>query len=761
MTGLRNSSFSWVLIVFLSLGWGQSMSRYATFSGYIFDAESGEGLPGANVYLTGTDYGMATNIDGYFVLPTIPPGEYTLKITYLGYESIQIDIELKPGQVFKRDFELSPQPVELEAVEVTGERLERKVNIQTSRVKLNTRQLKLVPQIGEADLLRTLQSLPGVLTPTEFSTGLVIRGGNTDQNLILLDGVTVYNPSHLGGLFSNFILDAVKEADLIKGGFNAEYGDRLSAVLNIRSREGNQKRFEAKGSVSLLSVQTTLEGPVGRGAWLFSSRRTWFDQVFKGTKLYFPYYFFDLQGHVFQDISENDRASVSWYVGRDNLLWDDFNLSASWGNQTLSGNYRKLFNPRLISNWMVAKSQFDTQFDLGGGSGITSENIIDDITFRSDWTFFASQPTQFRFGLELKELSFIYESSFLDSSLFSVTQTPFEAAIYGKTKHWLSPIFMVEPGLRLTYYDNHSTRWYADPRLGVKYLLTSDRYINASLGLYHQFMMTAQDDYFPTILDQWFAIDSSTYPGSAIQYILGFEEYLFNSYRVVVEVYYKTLENMLTFVEQRSTADEQMSSEKLDDLFDEASGYAYGLELFFQKQYGRLNGWFSYTYSVARKNLHKSEYYANWDRRHALNLIGNFVLSKKWGFNLKWTFQSGQPYTPILGYYEERLPAEPEPFYHPIPGGRNALRYPLYHRLDLGATRHFKVKGLGIDLFIQVVNAYWKKNAFLYFYQFGSTTNGIDDDGDDKIDDQDEGIPQKTIVNGFPIFPSIGITIDF
>jgi len=218
---------------------------------------------------------------------------------------------------------------------------------------------------------------------------------------------------------------------------------------------------------------------------------------------------------------------------------------------------------------------------------------------------------------------------------------------------------------------------------------------------------------------------------------------------------------MLTFIEQRSTTDEEIVSDSVDDLFDMSSGYAYGLELFFQKQFGRLNGWLSYTFSVVRKEMHGEEYYTNWDRRHAFNAIGNFMLSRKWEFNLKWTFQTGQPFTPILGFYPENLPDEPEFSYRLIPGGRNCVRYPLYHRLDLGATRHFNVKGVGIDLFIQVVNAYWKKNVFRYFYISGSTSNGIDDDNDKEIDEKDEGIPQKTTINGFPIFPSIGVIIDF
>ena len=748
------------LMAFLSLGWGQSVAT-ATFSGYVLDGESREGLPGANVYFVGTDIGTATNIDGYFVLPSMEPGRYTLSVTYVGFEPVQAEIVLSRAEDLRMDFELSRHPLELEAVEVTGERLERKVNIQASRVTLTTRQLERVPQVGEADLLRTLQALPGVLTPTEFSTGLVIRGGNTDQNLILLDGITVYNPSHLGGLFSNFILDAVKQAELIKGGFNAEYGGRLSAVLNVRSREGNQERFDGKVSISLLAAQTTLEGALARGAWLVAARRTYFDQIFKGTNLYFPYYFYDLQGHVFQDFTDRDRLSFSWYVGRDDLALEDLNLTAGWGNQTFSTNYRKLFSPTLVSNWMAALSRFDTQFDLGGGSGVASMNAISDKTFRSDWTYFVSQETQVRFGIELKDLTFVYDSSWLDSTVFQVAQSPLEGAVFAKAKRWLTPVLLVEPGLRLSYYENHPTKWYFNPRLGIKYLLTSDRYINMATGVYRQFIGTVQDDFNPTILDQWFAVDPSVKPASSLQYLMGYEEYFGNAYRLQAEVYYKTLENMLTFVENRSTADEEISDEALDDNFDLSDGYAYGFELFLQKEFGRLNGWVSYAYSVARKRLHGEEYFTNWDRTHAFNIVGNLRPNRKWDLSLRWTYQTGQPHTPILGYYVETLPGEPKPFYRSIPGGRNSVRYPPYHRLDLATERHFTLWGVQVDLLLQVVNTYWRKNVFRYVYHFGDPHNGIDDDHDGKIDEPDEGIPQRLPISVFPILPSIGVRIDF
>jgi hypothetical protein len=734
----------------------------STISGYVLDSESGEGLPGANVILSGTLMGTATNFDGYFVITEVPSGSYELKISFMGFEPLSQIVNLRSGERFRQNFELIPQTVELQEVVVTEERMERKVNIQASRVKLNLRQMKGVPQIGEADLFRALHALPGVLTETEFSTGLIIRGGNSDQNLILLDGITVYNPSHLGGFFSNFILDAVKEADLLKGGFNAEYGGRLSAVLNVRSREGNRKKFEGKASVSLISAQTTLEGPAGeKGAWLVSGRRTYFDKVFQGTELYFPYYFYDVQGHIFQDITKNDRISLSWYTGRDDLFWEDFLLKGRWENKTVSLNYRKLFSETLVSHWVLAKSRFDILFGLGGGSGINEVDYIDDFTFRSDWTWFASQEAQFRFGTEVKGLDFQYSASYLDSAIFMSQQSPVEAAAYAKMKWWPSAVFMLEPGLRVGYYDNHPEKWYFDPRLGIKYLLTEDRYLNFSLGIYHQFMETIQDDFYPKIMDAWFAVDYSVTPASAVQVTAGYEEYFGAAWRVQVEAYYKTMNNMLTFVESRSTVDEIISDESLADLVDEGDGYAYGAELFLHKEIGRLNGWVAYAHSISRKQFGGKEYYTNWDRRHVFNILGNYRISRKWDANLKWTYQTGQPYTPILGYFIEVLPGDPEPFYRPIPGGRNSSRYEPFHRMDVGIVRHFKLFGTPGEFFIQVVNAYWQKNIFRYIYQWGNTYNGIDDDGDELIDEDDEGTPKRVRINGLPILPTIGVSFAF
>ncbi len=746
-------------------------------TGFVTDAETGEALIGANVYIRGTNWGTATDHNGYYVINDVTAGEQTLLVSYLGYQLYEQTVRLD-GESLNINVALEKKLIELMEVTVSGEQLARQKSVEPSKINLKPRDMKALPSIIEPDLFRTIQAMPGVLMSSEFSTGLIIRGGNTDQNLILLDGITVYNPSHLGGVFSNFLIDAVKEAELIKGGYNAEYGGRLSAVLNIISREGNRNRFDAKASVSLLAAQTTVEGPFYKGAWLFSARRTYFDKVLKGTKYYIPYYFYDMQGHAFTDLTPDDRISFSLYTGLDDLVFDDLGLMASWGNKTYSLAYRKVFTDRLLANVLTASSEFSTEFGLGGGSGINSTNLILDRTNSVRFTYFHSRDLTVKFGVQIKNLHFTYQSNFNDSLLFNIDVSPIEGAGFIKVKWEPVARIILEPGFRLNYYNNNTRTLYPDFRFGMKYVLDTDHFLNFALGNYHQFIETVQDDYNPTVLDNWLAVDRSVRPASSQQIVFGYEQYIGSRWHIQIETYAKTIQNMLTYEELRATSDAPVSGEKLSDIFVTGDGYAYGFETFIQKSSGALTGWLAYTWSVARKQYKGKEYFTNWDRRHAFNLIGTWRFRQRWELNGKWTWQSGQAYTPILGYYVENLPSDPTPRFRTIPGARNSGRYPPYHRLDLSLARHFIVKGKKLDLSLQVINAYNRANIFRYVYLIGSTENGLDDDGDwvkekddlnhnglpdagePHVDEEDEGIIRREDVSIFPLIPSIGIAID-
>ena len=753
--------------------------------GFVTDSSNGEALIGANVFINELGLGMATDINGYYVLQGITPGVHDILVSYVGYEILTERIEIVDGDALKLDLVLREEVVSIGEVEVTAEKLKRKNNIQPSTVNLSPRMLRSAPALAEPDLFRTIQALPGVLTTSEFSTGLVIRGGNTDQNLILLDGVTVYNPSHLGGIFSNFIVDGVKEAELIKGAYNAEYGGRLSAVLNIISREGNKKKIEGKANLSLLSAQATLEGPFYKGAWVFSGRRTYFDKIFQNVPSIPPYYFYDIQSHIYSDLTPKDRISLSFYNGVDDLIFDTFGLAGRWGNRTISTQYRRVFSEKLIGNFLLANSLFFTEFGLGGSNGLNSDNEIDDATLAANFSWFKSSSSVVKFGAQIKNLGFLYTNSFNDSLQFKIKTRPKEYAGYAKLKYSPSEKFILEPGVRINLYNVYSDSIFPDLRFGMKYLLTDDRYINFSVGNYHQFIATFQDDYNPTILDQWIAVDNTVDPAKSSQIVLGYEEYINDLYKLQVEGYYKDIKNLFTFEESRSTTDEAISDTALSDIVTPSNGYAYGLELFAQKMSGRFSGWLAYTYSVSRKSMNSifydknEEYYNSWDRTHSFSALGNYQISKKWDMNWKMSLQSGQAYTPIIGYYNQILPESPDEVYRTIPGTRNSARYSPYSRLDLGFVYHTKFFGSKMDVYVQIINLFNRKNTFRKSYNVGNIYNGIDDDrdwdeekhdtngngqpdvGEYNVDEEDEGRLQVNDISLFPIIPTIGFSWEF
>ena len=759
-------------------------------SGFVTDSSSGESLIGANVFLQENGQGMATDINGYYIIQEIIPGNYTIMVSYIGFDVSRQPLSIMEDQSVKINIALVEQVVELTEVEVTAEKFQRRNNIQPSKINLSPRMMKAAPALAEPDLFRTIQALPGVLMTSEYSTGLVIRGGNTDQNLIMLDGITVYNPSHLGGVFSNFIVDGVKEAELIKGAYNAEYGGRLSAVLNVISREGNKNEFRGKANLSLLSAQTTLEGPFYKGAWVLSGRRTYFDLVLPKVLPNIadnipPYYFYDIQSHIFSDISAKDRISLSYYSGIDNIIFDTFGLDGRWGNNTVSAHYRRVFNERLVGNFLIANSQFFTRFGLGGSGGLVSDNGIDDRTLSGDFSWFKSSESTFKFGIQQKMLGFEYINKFQDSTQFKIKTSPVELASYVKMKYKHNNLFIIEPGVRINYYNVYPDSLYPDLRLGLKYLLTDDRYINFSVGNYHQFISTFQDDFNPAILDNWIAADESVAPGKSVQVVLGYEEYIRNIYKIQVEGYYKDLKNLLTYEEKRSTTDAEISDESLAEIVTPADGYAYGFELFGQKMTGKLSGWLAYTFSVSRKIMNsiyaksEQEYYTNWDRTHAFSALGNYQFNKKWEMNWRLALQSGQAFTPILGYYVQKFPESPEEVFRTIPGTRNSSRYEPYSRLDVGVVYHAKIGKTNVDFFFQIINTLNRSNTFRKIYSLGSPFNGIDDDGDwveedhddngngrpdpgeTNVDESDEGRINEQSIGLFPIIPSFGFTWEF
>lgn len=713
-----------------------------SLNGFITDSTSGEGLIGANVYLQNLPIGISTNEQGYYVLTPIPAGRQTLKVSFLGYKTITMIIDLKENEKKFLNIALVPEAVKGEEVIVSAEDLSREREIKVSQVELSAKDIRDAPQLGEADLFRTLQALPGVIAESDFSTGLVVRGGNTDQNLIMLDGITVYNPSHMGGLFSNFLLDATKDARFIKGGFPAEYGGRMSSVLNVISKSGNSKHYTGSVGISLLSSRLSLEVPAGKGALLLAGRRTYFDKVLSLMDKEFPYYFYDFQGSLYQDLSPYDRLAISGYFGNDVLDWDRLNFQLNWGNRTISGNWRHVFSPQLFSNFMLATSKFETDVLLGGDQGVNSNNKVVDYTIRGDLSYLHTAENVFKFGFEVKKLKFKYQDTYDERTLFRLRQTPTEVAIYLQNNWQLSSKWIFKPGIRASYFSRVENTFYLEPRFSIKYRLRKGEYLTYATGLYRQFIFTVQDEYNPTLINSWFAIDHTVPAGRSFHNIIGYERELWSTTTLSIEFYHKTLDNMLTYRERRSAVDEELGDDiKAIELFVPTDGYSYGAEVFVHKKYGHLAGWIGYTLNWAKKTLDDDTYYASFDRRHNIDLLLSYDVGRNWRLGVRFNYGSGFPYTRVIGSYEERDGELVKR--RLIYGDRNRFRYPAYHRLDLSMTKYFKWLGMNWQFDIQTVNAYDRENVFLYEWDF------------------DENPAERTVIPMLPLIPTVGISTTF
>jgi len=739
-----------VITILTTFSFSTSLS---TISGFVTDAKSGEALIGANIFLKNTEYGSAANTDGYFVINSVQLGDYTLQASYIGYSFKEIPVSCTPNKNTRIDIELEPKMIEGESVEVTAEKKKFQREIMTSRITVNPLKLRKLPQMGETDLFRTIQMLPGIRSQSELSSGLIIRGGNTDQNLILYDGITVYNPSHLGGVFSNFITVGIRDAELVKGAYPSQYGGRLSGVLDIRSKYGNSKTITGSAEISLISSKALIEGPIGKGGFLLTGRRTYIDKMIemmnnaKIIDFKFPYYFYDFQGNVFQDFTENDRVTFSIYSGDDKFDWPEILMGFDWGNRTISARWRHLFNEKLFSNFLIADSRFWINMEMGGF--LEEDDDIIDRTAKGDLTYFVSDYNQLKFGFEIKDLDIHYLATFNDSiEIAEIRQTPIYSAIYLSEKFNIHP-WVFKLGTRLNYYQDSDEPFSISPRFSAKRLITDNSAFSFSVGRYYQHLFTMNDEYNIQIINAWMAQDKTVPTQYGDQAILGFE-YFSYGYSFTAEFYAKTMNNLLVYKENRASFDDEtfVDNPSVSDLFTPSDAIAWGAELLVEKKIGNVTGNISYTHSYVVKEIaDEPKYWANWDRRHELKSMVNWSINKKWNLGLVFQFGDGYPYTKMLGTYPYWEPGSDEPVYQQIPGTRNNERLPNYHRLDVSITKHFSNRWFDGDFCLNIINIYNHRNVEEIYWD---------------TDPLEDGEPaEKEELKMLPILPTIGFRINF
>lgn len=709
-----------------------------TISGFVKDESNGETLIGVNVYIKGMSIGSVSNKSGYYIIHNVPGEQLTLIVSYIGYETREIVLTVKPNESKVLNVALKPEVIQGKRIEIVAEKSSKK-EVKTSFIKITPRELQSAPQIAEPDLMRMLQTLPGILTLSEFSSGLFIRGGTPDQNLILLDGTEVYNVNHLFGIFSTFDVDAVKQVDLIKGGFPAQYGGRMSSVLDITNMDGNQKEFEGKASIGLVSAKTSLRGPIGKGSWFFSARRTYIDYIINAAEkitsgktretleLIPDYYFYDTHFKLYQDLSHRNKLAFTLYKGRDNMRYavDPFDMTFQWGNQAITGKWTHIFNQKLFINFYATLSNYNIFLDEDDAlANIHFENTVNDITVKSDMEYFPNIHHTAKIGFVFKKLDSEYSQRFNQQEyIFKSNSSRY--SLYFQDNWTVSPLLNVQVGLRMNLYQplefvntfdqveyRGKMRLDWEPRVAMQYRLTDNTTLKSSWGRYRQYVTIVpfgNADF--SFMDIWFPCDNSYQPGEAYHYIAGVETQLPFEIRFDSEIYYKGMPHVYEF---DPNANEVPTGQAL---FYSGKGNAYGMDFYFEKNVGRLSGWFSYSLGWTKRKFPElndgKAFHPKYDRRHSMHLITVYNLSNRWKANFAWTYGTGQAYTQPVSHYKLHMPDRTVPLV--IGEERNVSRLPAYHRMDIGIRYISNRRERFLKqwaFYFQVYNVYNRRNLW-------------------------------------------------
>lgn len=720
-----------------------------TISGYIKDADNGETLIGATVFVKELRVGAAANIYGFYSL-SLAPGKYTIEYSFMGYSKQVRQLELNQNVVIS--MELSPEVKVMQEVTVTAERPDKNIKqAEMSTARLDMKTIRQIPALmGEVDVIKAIQMLPGVQATSEGTSGFSVRGGGLDQNLIVLDEATVYNASHLMGFFSVFNNDAVRDVKLYKGDMPANYGGRLSSVLDVRMKEGNNKQFKGTGGVGLISSRLTLEGPIvnEKTSFLVSGRRTYAD-------LFFPLfsdedlkksimYFYDLNLKMNHQINNNNRLYLSAYLGRD-IFGQKGNSKAGFGNKTATLRWNHQFSQKLFSNLTAIASNYDYSLstEQGGGKYVWKSNLLD-YTVKTDFNFYPNPNNEIKFGVSatLHELdpidAWIYTKESDTTMRFpSMKNYELEYAAYISNQQKIGEKVTLKYGLRYTLFqnigkstlnnfdENHeyigSTEYKKgevfhsypawEPRLGIMYNINSVSSVKASYSRTYQFLQLASVSNGGMPLDYWFPSNKNVKPQKSDQFGIGyFRNFSNNKFETSIELFYKQMDNVIDFKDHTST----LFNSRLEGDIRTGEAYSYGAEFLIRKNEGKLNGWVSYTLSRAIRKIPEinngKEYSAPYDKPHNVNVILNYNVTRRFTVSANWVFASGTPITFPVGSFEVENTAIP------IYSERNEYRMRSYHRLDLSATVKGKERPGRFwngEWVFSVYNAYGRHNDWM------------------------------------------------
>lgn len=730
----------------------------ASVNGYISNAETGETLIAANIALADTPEGTSTNTSGYYSLTNIKPGTYLIVATYIGFQRYEKEVQLEPGENLRLDIELKPEDYQLEEIVVESQN-DREEDRNIGMAQVETELIKRLPTAFQADIFRSLQMLPGVKSSSDFSSGLYIRGGSPDQTLILLDRTTVYNPSHFFGFFSTFNPDAVKDVRLYKGGYPAKYGGRLGSVLTIYNKDGNRNEFQGSVTMGLLASRASVEGPFKNGSYMFAVRRSTLEPllaILRQSQDNIPdsFYFLDMNGKVNYRLNQDNKLSLAFYSGTDDLKFpfaDDASVTLNYGNQTLSSTWTHIFSDQLFSTFTLSGSRYFNfpSFDIASTPFRRSNNIYD-ISLKGDFEYLPGNNHEISAGFWMGNITLKLQDTFDGRETFNSRIQSQYGSLYLQDKWELSDKWTATPGLRLSGF-SEGGYLRLEPRFSMEYQPTERIRLQAAYGRYNQYLTLASNEAF-TGFDVWLTADEGVPPAYGNQYILGTKTVPWEGYGFDAEVYYRSMKNLFEpdpFIPDQAGLPYR-------DIFRFGEGYAYGVELLFERKVGRLTGFAGYTFSVTRRKFpHFNQpvvssgparsYPPKYDRLHDLNIVAEYKISSRWSATAAFNFASGQAYTKPLGRTAAfNFPTSGTIMDQLIVGKVNASRLPPYNRLDLSVSRKGTFFGIGKAKWqLQIINAYSRRNVWFYDYDFK------------------ENPVQRDAVTLLPILPTITYSLDF
>ncbi|MDE2737180.1 MAG: TonB-dependent receptor [Gemmatimonadota bacterium] len=725
----------------------------ATLSGFVTDADNGEALILAVVVVEELQLGATSNNSGYYAIKQVPAGTHVVSTSHIGYQTRWDTLSFSADGAVRLDVALVPKPVDIgEEVVVEAERSEElEQATQSSFIALQVEPLQQMPAVGEADLLRSLQLLPGIQSASDVSSGLYVRGGGPDQTAILLDHIPLYNPSHLFGFFSTFNPDAIKDVQLYKGAYPAAYGRTLGAVLDVSNREGNRQRFSGRGGISLIASRLLAEGPVGQGSWMMAGRRTYLEPVLSAVRSFdvdipLNYYFYDFNGKVNQRWGD-DTFTVSTYWGQDDLRVDAEEEDESfadlrWGNRAVTARWTRVFSPTLFGHFMAAGSSyensllfsfFDTPFSV--------TNSIRDWSLKGDVDYFANRDHTLTLGFLATLFEFDFSQSFNQEGQ-SLYQKSVLASAYIQDEWQAGPTTRLRLGGRGAYF-SVGDRLHFMPRLSLSRALSENIRVKAAAGMYRQYLQLITTEVFSGG-DFWVPLDSSVEPGRSYQGVVGTEWNPSRRYQLSVEAYYTDLANLVVLDNAVAVDSEGTRS---DDIFKSGgSGWASGVEVFLQRRTGALTGWIGYTLGWTRRTfpeLNRGRAFPpKYDRRHDLSFVLSYNLGK-WRLGSNLVYATGQAFTPASARYSLREPTTGDVEDYVLAAERNSARLLPYHRLDASASREFGLWGLDVEFYLQIFNIYSRRNE--WFVEFN--TNNPE--------------TEPEVIKQLPIVPTLGFNFSF